>query len=186
MQSKEASSRGGWIAGKNNLHSASVVYSHLMNSESLAPFPLGDAHAISGPADPLFMVRLREALEVSWDRQTAYQGVEEAGNPALGQCYPTSRVVQHYYPATEIIRGKVWTGQREETHFWNALLVGGQWYHVDLSWQQFPSGSVVREFEVLDRQTLGDGEATMARCALLLQRVENHLAPLLTAPPDLG
>ena len=121
------------------------------------------------------MLRLREALEASWDTQTAYLAAEKTGNPALGQCYPTSRVVQHYYPATEILKGKVWTGESEEIHFWNALPLGDQWYHIDLSWQQFPAGSVVREFVVLDRQNLGDTEPTIQRCALLLKRVEDHL-----------
>ena len=120
------------------------------------------------------MLRLREALEASWDEQTAYQSVAQAGNAAYGQCYPTSRIVQHYYPATEIIKGKVWAGQREEIHFWNGLLVGDAWYHIDLSWQQFPAGSVVREFAVLDRRNLGDSEATIRRCAMLLERVEAY------------
>jgi hypothetical protein len=71
------------------------------------------------PADQQFMLRLCEALEASWDG---------SGNPACGQCYATSRVVQHYYPATEIIKGKVWTGEREEIHFWNGLPVGGACY----------------------------------------------------------
>lgn len=121
------------------------------------------------------MLRLRAALEASWDRQTAYGAVEQAGNPALGQCYPTSRVVQHYYPATEIIKGKVWTGEREETHFWNGLPVGGEWHHIDLSWQQFPASAAVRAFAVLDRRTLNDSAATLQRCALLLTRVESRL-----------
>jgi hypothetical protein len=128
------------------------------------------------PADQNFMLRLREALEASWDRQTASQNVEQAGNRAYGQCYPTSRVIQHFYPAAEIVKGKVWTGEREEVHFWNALLVGDAWYHIDLSWQQFPAGSVVREFVVLDRRNAGDSEATVQRCALLLTRVETYLA----------
>lgn len=125
---------------------------------------------------PAFMLRLREALAASWDNQTSYQAAQQAGNPALGQCYPTSRVVQHYYPATEIIKGKVWTGTSEEIHFWNGLPVGDDWYHIDLSWQQFPVGSVVREFAVLDRHTLGDSAPTLQRCALLLNRVEDYLA----------
>jgi hypothetical protein len=127
------------------------------------------------PLDQNFMLRLREALEASWDGQTAYRAIEKAGNPALGQCYPTAWVIQHYYPATEIIKGKVWTGESEEIHFWNGLSVGDHWYHIDLSWQQFPAGSVVREFAVLDRQKLGDSEATIQRCARLLRRVEGHL-----------
>jgi len=63
------------------------------------------------------MLRLREALNASWDKRTAYLEVEQMGNPALGQCYPTSRTVQHYYPETEIITGTVWTGQTSELHF---------------------------------------------------------------------
>ena len=62
--------------------------------------------------DQSFMLRLREALEASWDMLTAYGAVAKVGNPAFGRCYPTTQVVQHYYRATEIIRGKVWTGER--------------------------------------------------------------------------
>ena len=126
--------------------------------------------------DQSFILRLREALEASWDRLTAYEAVEKVGNPALGQCYPTAWVVQHYYPATEIIRGKVWTGEREEIHFWNGLPVGDKWYHIDFSWDQFPAGSVVREFVALDRHDLGDSVGTLERCALLLKRVEDYLS----------
>ncbi|MGO4668246.1 hypothetical protein [Bosea sp. 2RAB26] len=83
--------------------------------------------------------------------------------------------MQHYYPQTEIIKGMVWTGESDETHFWNGLPVGEDWYHIDLSWQQFPPGSMIREFAVLDRENLGDTEATLQRCALLLSRVEDYL-----------
>lgn len=125
--------------------------------------------------DKIFMLRLREALEASWDRDTAYQAAEQANNPAYGQCYPTSWVVQHYFPETEIVKGTVHTGQRDEVHFWNALPVGDDWYHIDFSWQQFPTGSIIRQFIVLDRENLGDGDATIRRCALLLNRVEDYL-----------
>src|SRR5262245_16639492 len=125
--------------------------------------------------DQNFMLRLREALEASWDRETAYQGMEQAGNPALGQCYPTSRVVQHFFPDTEIIKGVVRTCKGDEFHFWNGLRSGEDWYHIDLSWQQFPEGSSVSEFTVLDREQLGDSDATIERCALLLRRVEDYL-----------
>ncbi len=125
-----------------------------------------------------FMLRLREALRASWDRETAYEAVEQAGNTALGQCYPTSRVVQHYYPATETVKGDIWTGEREEVHFWNVLAAGDDWYHIDLIWQQFPTGSIVRKCVMLDRHNLGDGDATIQRCALLLKRVEDYLRNL--------
>jgi hypothetical protein len=122
-----------------------------------------------------FMLCLREALAASWDKRTAYLEVEQAGNPALGQCYPTSRVVQHYYPETEIIKGKVWTGEKADVHFWNGLHVGDDWYHIDLSGQQFPAGSIVQEFVIIERQELHDSEATVQRCALLLKRVDDYL-----------
>jgi hypothetical protein len=124
---------------------------------------------------PDFMLRLREALAASWDKRTAYLEVELVGNPALGQCYPTSRVVQRYYPETEIIKGKVWTGETADVHFWNGLRVGDDWYHIDLSWQQFPAGSVIQEFSILERQELNDSQATRQRCELLFKRVDDYL-----------
>jgi len=118
---------------------------------------------------------VRTALEASWDEHTSHGAVKESGNPALGQCYPTSRVVQHFFPDMEIIEGKVRNGKETETHYWNGLTVGGVLYHVDLTWQQFPSGSSVSEFEILDRDTLGDSESSAKRFELLLRRVTEYL-----------
>jgi hypothetical protein len=83
--------------------------------------------------------------------------------------------VQHYYPETEIIKGKVWTGKTLDVHFWNGLRIGDDWYHIDLSWQQFPAGSIIQEFVIVERQGLNDSDATMQRCALLLKRVGDYL-----------
>lgn len=124
---------------------------------------------------PNFMLLLREALAASWDKRTAYLEAEQTGNPALGQCYPTARVVQHYFPQTEIIKGTVWTGKAMDVHFWNGLRIGEDWYHIDLSWQQFPVGSIVQSFAMVDRHELNDTEATVQRCALLLKRVDDCL-----------
>jgi len=121
------------------------------------------------------LLRLREALEASWDDKTSYLAVTQRGNPALGQCYPTARVVQHFFPKTEIIKGTVWDGKQLQTHFWNGLRVAGELYHIDLSWQQFPVGSSVREYEILNRETLNDSVSTVKRCELLLQRVSRYL-----------
>jgi hypothetical protein len=77
-----------------------------------------------------------------------------------------------FHPETEIACGDVWTGQSTECHFWNVIGTGGDdttW--IDLSWQQFPPGSVVQKYRILDRNTLGDSPATVERCALLLRRV---------------
>lgn len=119
---------------------------------------------------------LAEALEASWDHLTAYNGVYFADNPAFGQCYPTSRVVQYFYPDFEIARGQVWTGTSVERHFWNVRGSGDSFEVVDLSWQQFPHGSVRQRYELLDRNTLGDREVTKMRCDRLLTRVIEHLA----------
>src|ERR1700679_87219 len=113
------------------------------------------------------MLALREALEASWDAATAYGGASEAGNPALGQCYPTSRVVQHFYPNVEIVEGEVWTGKSVEKHFWNVLIAEGNEYHIDLTWRQFSPGSAVCTFRIRDRETLGDSLPTVERCDLL-------------------
>jgi hypothetical protein len=121
------------------------------------------------------LLRVREALEAAWDKKTAYLHVSQPGNPALGQCYPTARVVQFFFPETEIIKGTVWNGAELEVHFWNGLQVDGTLYHIDLTWQQFPPGSRVRDFAVLNRHDLGDSTPTIARVELLKQRVTEYL-----------
>ena len=121
------------------------------------------------------LTELRKALEKSWDRHTSYLGVVESNNPALGQCYPTSRVIQAFLPDAEIVEGEVWAGTAAEKHFWNLLLVNGNIRHIDFTWQQFPAGSVVKKYKIRDRATLGDGPETIARVELLLDRVNRHL-----------
>ena len=121
------------------------------------------------------LLLLREALEASWDATTSYLAVKKKGNPALGQCYPTSRVLQHFFPEMNIIKGKVWNGKKLEIHFWNGLQIGETLYHFDLSWQQFPAHSSVREFQVLDRESLNDSDGTVRRCQVLLQRVTEYI-----------
>lgn len=121
-------------------------------------------------------IRIREALEASWDTKTSYLAGFQPGNPAFGQCYPTARLVQHFFPGTEIIKGEVWNGKAIETHFWNGLVLGDQLYHIDLTWQQFPFGSSVRVFKLLDRNELNDSPQTIERCELLRQRVLSYLS----------
>lgn len=121
------------------------------------------------------MIRVRKALEASWIPATAYRGAVTLGVPSLGQCYPTSRVLQLLHPALEIVEGRVWTGTAEEKHFWNLLDTAVGEVHVDLTWQQFPHGSVARDWHVRDRATLNDSDATLQRVDVLLQRVHRHL-----------
>ncbi len=121
--------------------------------------------------DATLLKDLRSALESSWDSQTSYRGISKAGSPAYGQCYPTARVVQYYLPQTEILQGSVWTGASEETHFWNGMKVDSDWQHIDLTRDQFPAGSFIQKFSVLERRDIVDSESTQKRFALLLQRV---------------
>jgi hypothetical protein len=127
------------------------------------------------PATQDALIRLQSALESSWDHLTAYRGITRPGNPAYGQCYPTSRVVQWFYPAAEIASGTVWTGETLERHFWNVFVDGDRTDWVDLSWQQFPPGASVKDFQLLDRDALGDSPGTLKRCTLLLRRVQRRL-----------
>lgn len=142
-----------------------------MVMEQQATFPI----AIPELVGPIDLRHLTLALEASWDHRTSYQGATRPGNPAYGQCYPTSRVVQWFYPEYEIAKGEVWTGDSVEQHFWNVRGSGEHAEWIDLSWKQFPAGSVVRHFSLLDRTALGDSERARQRCALLLERVLSYL-----------
>jgi hypothetical protein len=125
--------------------------------------------------DSINFLKLRQALESSWQPDTAYLEVEEKGNPALGQCYPTSRVVQYFLPESEIVEGEVQTAKGIEKHFWNLLIVNGLELHIDYSWQQFPSGSSVKSWKIRDKNTLNDSEKTLTRVETLLSRVKQQL-----------
>jgi hypothetical protein len=129
---------------------------------------------------------LSEAIEASWDAQTAYRGHIEPGNPAFGQCYPTSWLVQQFNPAWEIVRGAVITPTAVHTHFWNAQPgPDGMLCHLDLTSAQFAPGARVQGFEILDRRHLGDSAATVARCQLLLDRVTHRLTTQREPQEDL-
>jgi hypothetical protein len=119
---------------------------------------------------------LRTALEASWDSKTSFRGEVRPGNPAYGQCYPTARVVQHFFRETEIAEGQVWTGHELDRHFWNVLEHEGTLFHIDLSWQQFPIGSLVHDYAVADRSTITESPETVSRVEILLRRVEAWLA----------
>ena len=123
----------------------------------------------------LDLATLADALAASWGADTAYERTFDSGNPARGQCYPTARVVQHFFPELEIARGWVDTGSARERHFWNMTDEYGWMRRIDLTWQQFPPASVRRGFETLDRFALGDSPPTVARCEVLLRRVVDCL-----------
>ena len=122
------------------------------------------------------LAELIGALEVSWDRRTAYLEVHQPGNIAMGQCYPTSRVVQWFFPHLEIASGEVLTGSKVDAHFWNVDPAASPPKHIDLTWQQFAQGARVTRYTILDRRALNDSPPTVMRCELLLKRVLTALA----------
>ncbi|WP_422653083.1 YunG family protein [Brevundimonas sp.] len=130
---------------------------------------------LSRPESPESLPRLAEALEASWGPDTAYRGATRQESRAFGQCYPTSRVVQWFYPEFEIASGEVWTGQSTEWHFWN-VRGGGADDSIDLTWAQFPEGSTIRSYVVLGRHDTSDSPPTLTRCEILLRRVLAHLS----------
>ena len=121
------------------------------------------------------MLRLRQAVEASWQPDTAYHHAEELGNPALGQCYVTARVVQYYFPEMEIVEGEVMSDNGTDKHFWNVIKSGANEVHVDWTWRQFPVGSTVKQWKVRDRTTLNDSQPTIDRVERLLYRVQRVL-----------
>lgn len=122
------------------------------------------------------LTHIREALEASWDEKTSYCAVSEQGNPALGQCYPTSRIVQMFFADAEVVEGEVWTGVGTEKHFWNLVRTNDQEFHIDLTWQQFPHSTVVKNWKIRDRETFGDSQKTIDRVDLLNERVRQYLS----------
>lgn len=125
---------------------------------------------------PVTIDQLQLALLGSWQSDTAYLGVYQVNNPALGQCYPTARLVQRFLPHFEIVAGKVDTGSSIEAHFWNIDPAQAPPEHIDLTWRQFPARAQVVEYAILDRHLLNDSAPTVKRCELLLRRVLSRLS----------
>lgn len=122
------------------------------------------------------LIEIRQAIEASWSEETAYHNVTKAGNPSFGQCLPTSFVIHHFFPEIQIVRGKVLNGNKTEEHYWNGIKVNDELYHIDLTWQQFPIGTKVLEFEIFDTSSLTENSSAFKRCQLLLRRVNQYLS----------
>ncbi|MFO0862101.1 MAG: hypothetical protein U0516_00005 [Candidatus Saccharibacteria bacterium] len=120
-------------------------------------------------------IKLRSAIESSWRPDTAYQFIEEEGNPALGQCYVTSLVIQYFFPECEIIKGEVNTDHGIEKHYWNMVMVNGEKVHIDLTWRQFPLGSTIKSWQLKNRGEFNDDKQLVERFEKLLTRVKQNL-----------
>jgi len=122
------------------------------------------------------LLKLKNALEASWSNETSYHGAEEEGKPSLGQCLPTALVVQHFFPEILILKGKVSNGAKTEEHYWNGTMKNNEIDHIDLTWQQFPAGSTVQEFEIFNHSLLNKSSSAIRRYELLLSRVIGYLS----------
>ena len=118
---------------------------------------------------------LASSLRGSWDALTAYAGNFDRANPAAGQCYPTSRVVEWFYPDYPVVRGEVITQLGIEHHFWNVRGGSQGTDTIDLSWEQFPPASTISWFDYLLSDASADSPGTQHRCHLLLMRVLYYL-----------
>lgn len=121
---------------------------------------------------------LRQAIEASWQLDSAYEHIEERGNPSLGQCHVTALVVHHYYPETRIVEGEVQTGKGLEKHFWNMFHIDGHDLHLDWTWQQFPHGSTIKSWKVRAKDDINNSQDTTDRFKRLLRRVKYELSKL--------
>ncbi len=121
------------------------------------------------------MLKLRQAIEASWQPDSAYEHITEDGNPALGQCHVTALAVHHYFPEAGIAEGQVQTSKGLEKHFWNVFDLNGNQLHLDWTWQQFPHGSVIKSWKLRDRGNLNNSQETEERFIRLLKRVKQNL-----------
>ena len=126
-------------------------------------------------AERVDMLLLRHALEVSWSKETSYLGGFDPANSALGQCYVTARVVEHFFPETQVVKGDVWSATTIDTHFWNVLPVGKEMIPIDFTWQQFSPGSYIRSYRRVLSDISADREVTRQRYELLKSRVVDCL-----------
>ena len=103
---------------------------------------------------------LGEALSDAWSAETSFDpGQWNEQNPAWGQCAVTALIVQETMGG-ELVRG--WVEGIE--HYWNKLPDGRE---LDLTWQQFPTGTQRPIPEVVARAFVLSFPATRGRYRLL-------------------
>lgn len=121
---------------------------------------------------------LSEALQASWDADTAYNPEQwSQENKARGQCVVSSLIVQDYFGG-DLIRYEINEDQLHETHYMNQLSDGTV---IDTTASQYTSPANMKrkpidtsEFASIRDKRLAD-KSTAARYETLKRRVERRL-----------
>jgi len=112
---------------------------------------------------------LRAALAAGWGADTSADGSAwPALNPPHGQCAVTALVIQDRLGG-QLLRTTV----GGVSHYYNQLPNGVE---VDMTWPQFPAGSVRAPSEERTREYVLSSPATTERYRILARRVANQLA----------
>lgn len=90
------------------------------------------------------------ATHVSYDdslsKYTAYEALKTGSAVCQGYALLTYRLMQEAGIPVHIVSGTVSTG----LHAWNKMMLGGQWYNVDTTWNSQKTGVDYRYFNVTD------------------------------------
>jgi len=117
---------------------------------------------------------LREAIEHSWDEDTSYCPDKwTPTNPSLGQCAVTALIVHKFSNLpTALIRGEIQTAHgNRETHYWDEY----EGVPIDWTWQQFPLGSSILDYQEVDPTKLFLDGWFSKRYTILEDRVIKYL-----------
>jgi len=112
-------------------------------------------------SDSPALIKLRKQLELVWDEQTS-QGGYTSEHPSVGQCVPTSLLVQELFGG-ELLR----VINKDISHYFNRLPDGTE---VDLTRDQFPIWDP-EPFVIRNREYLAKSESSMKRYNILRSRL---------------
>lgn len=112
--------------------------------------------------------QLTYALQSSWGKDTAINGIWREDIPSLNQCVVTSLVVQDYFGG-ELLRSKMDDG---DSHYWNNTKAHGE---EDYTAPQFSytKQKLVGEVIIRDREYVLSFPDTVKRYNILKERVKN-------------
>lgn len=87
----------------------------------------------------------------AWSKETSYTPEKYSeDNPSEGQCAVTTLVVNDFFGGS-FMRAEVrLPGGVTTSHYWNLLSFG----QLDLTWTQFPKGTIILEAQEVDRERL--------------------------------
>ena len=115
------------------------------------------------------ILRLREALRLAWDRETAYPSDKASWtkqNPTVGQCAVTSLIVHSK------LGGKIHKNAKYK-HYWNELPSGRE---VDLTKDQFGKDVAITSEETVSVQDLLSGKrAVEAKTGVRYERLKKRV-----------